>query len=105
LLALGEMGIANTTSAAAVCLALFGGAAEDWVGSGSGVRGEALARKTAAVAEGVARHREAMTDPLEVLRCVGGFELAAIAGAVIAARLARLPVLLDGFACTAAAAV
>jgi len=105
LLALGEMGIANTTSAAAVCLALFGGTAEDWVGPGTGVRGEALARKTAAVAEGVARHREAMTDPIEVLRCVGGFELAAIAGAVIAARLARLPVMLDGFACTAAAAV
>ena len=104
-LALGEMGIANTTAAAAMCLALFGGTAADWTGPGTGVIGSALARKIAVVAEGVARHQDALDDPLEVLRRLGGHELAAIAGAILAARLARTPVLLDGFACTAAAAV
>ncbi|HEV2674491.1 MAG TPA: nicotinate-nucleotide--dimethylbenzimidazole phosphoribosyltransferase [Aliidongia sp.] len=105
LLALGEMGIGNSTVAAALCLGLFGGEAQDWVGPGTGVEGEALARKVAAVADGVAANKAAMTDPFEVLRTVGGNELAAIVGAIIAARLARVPVVLDGFACTAAAAV
>ncbi len=104
-LCLGEMGIANTTSASALCLALFGGEAADWTGPGTGVAGAALANKTKVVAEGVARHKAALTDPLEILRHLGGHELAAIAGAVLAARLARIPVLLDGFACTAAAAI
>lgn len=105
LLCLGEMGIANTTSAAALVTALFGGSAADWVGPGTGVAGEALARKTAVVAAGVERHRDAATDAFDMLRRLGGQELAAICGAVIAARLARTPVLLDGFACTAAASV
>jgi nicotinate-nucleotide--dimethylbenzimidazole phosphoribosyltransferase len=105
LLCLGEMGIANTTSAAALACALFGGSAADWVGPGTGIAGSALARKTAVVAAGVALHREAARDPFDILRCLGGQELAAICGAVMAARLARTPVLLDGFACTAAAAV
>jgi nicotinate-nucleotide--dimethylbenzimidazole phosphoribosyltransferase len=104
-LALGEMGIANTTSAAALCHALFGGTAADWTGPGTGVSGAALERKTAVVAAGVALHRQSLSDPLEALRRLGGQELAAIAGAVLAARLARIPVILDGFACTAAAAV
>ena len=104
-LALGEMGIGNTTAAAALALALVGGEAADWVGPGTGVAGDALAAKTAAVAQAVAVNRAAMTDPFETLRCVGGYELAAIAGAVMAARLARIPVLLDGYAATAAAAV
>ncbi len=103
-LALGEMGIANTTSAAALCHALFGGEAADWVGRGTGVDDTGLARKVEVVAGAVARHRAAMTDGLEVLRHLGGLELAAIAGAVLAARLERTPVILDGFACTAAAA-
>ena len=105
LLALGEMGIGNSTAAAALCLGLFGGEAKDWVGPGTGVEGEALVRKTAAVADGVAINKPTMTDPFEVLRTVGGNELAAIVGAILAARLARVPVVLDGFACTAAAAV
>ena len=105
LLCLGEMGIGNTTSAAAVSLALFGGEAGDWIGPGTGVTGAALERKTEAVAAAVERHRSVMTDAFEILRCLGGQELAAIAGAVIAARLARTPVVLDGYACTAAAAV
>ncbi len=110
-LALGEMGIANTTSGAALCQGLFGGNAEDWVGRGTGVDDAGLARKRAAVDRAVEINRAAMTDaagrsrPLEVLRCLGGLELAAIVGAVLAARLARTPVLLDGFTCCAAAAV
>jgi len=104
-LALGEMGIANTTSAAAICCALYGGEAVDWVGRGTGVDDQGLKRKTAAVDQAVARHRAAMSDPFEVLRCLGGLEIAAIAGAVVAARLARTPVVLDGYTCTAAAAV
>jgi nicotinate-nucleotide--dimethylbenzimidazole phosphoribosyltransferase len=105
LLCLGEMGIANTTSAAGLACALFGGTAADWVGPGTGVAGSALARKTSVVAAGVALHRDAARDPFDILRRLGGQELAAICGAVMAARLARTPVLLDGFACTAAAAV
>lgn len=105
LLCLGEMGIANTTAAAAICYALFGGDAADWVGPGTGVAGEMLARKKDVVAAGAARNRTLMTDPFEILRCVGGHELAAIAGAVMAARLAQVPVVLDGYAATAAAAI
>ncbi|HZH26556.1 MAG TPA: nicotinate-nucleotide--dimethylbenzimidazole phosphoribosyltransferase [Azospirillaceae bacterium] len=105
LLCLGEMGIGNTTSAAAVCAALFGGDAGDWVGPGTGVDMAGLARKRKAVEAGLAANPGASEDPLEALRCVGGLELAAIAGAILAARLARTPVLLDGFASTAAAAV
>jgi nicotinate-nucleotide--dimethylbenzimidazole phosphoribosyltransferase len=109
IIALGEMGIANTTSAAALCLALFGGAAREWVGRGTGIDDRTHEHKTALVADAVRFHGDALgdalDDPLEVLRRLGGLELAAIAGAVIAARMARTPVLLDGFACTAAAAV
>ncbi len=103
--ALGEMGIANTTSAAALCHALYGGEASDWTGRGTGIDDRSLDRKTTVVGEAVARHRGAMTDPFEILRCLGGAELAAIAGAILAARMASIPVLLDGYACTAAAAV
>ncbi len=105
ILCLGEMGIGNSTSAAALCLALFGGDADDWTGPGTGVAGAALDRKRAAVADGVAANRQALGDPLRVLAALGGEELAAIAGAILAARLARVPVLLDGFACCAAAAI
>jgi nicotinate-nucleotide--dimethylbenzimidazole phosphoribosyltransferase len=105
LLALGEMGIANTTSAAALCLALFGGETADWVGPGTGVSGERLARKRQIVAAAIAYHRARLDDPLDVLARLGGHELAAIAGAILAARLGRIPVLIDGFATSAAAAV
>jgi nicotinate-nucleotide--dimethylbenzimidazole phosphoribosyltransferase len=104
-LALGEMGIGNTTAAAALCAGLFGGGAELWTGPGTGVVGNALEAKRAAVAEAVARHRDAARDPFDLLRRLGGLELAAITGAVMAARLGRVPVVLDGFASTAAAAV
>lgn len=99
----GEMGIGNTTAAAAVAAALFGGDAADWTGRGTGVDDAGLARKTAAVRAGLARH--ASRDPLDVLRCLGGREVAAMAGAIAAARAHRIPVILDGFICCAAAAV
>lgn len=104
-MAVGEMGIGNTTSAAALCCALFGGEASDWVGSGTGVDEAGLARKAETVAAGLAANQAEMTDPFEILRCLGGLELAAIAGAILACRMGRIPVVLDGFACTAAAAV
>ncbi len=104
-LCLGEMGIGNTTSAAAICNALFGGEAADWTGPGTGVSGAALVHKAAVVAQAIDHHGEALNDPLEVLRRLGGRELAAICGAIVQARLAGVPVLLDGYVCTAAAAV
>lgn len=104
-LALGEMGIGNTTAAAALCHGLFGGEAADWVGPGTGLDDARRAEKTALVARAVELHRDALDDPLEALCRLGGRELAAIAGAVLAARMARTPVMLDGYACTAAAAV
>jgi nicotinate-nucleotide--dimethylbenzimidazole phosphoribosyltransferase len=104
LLCLGEMGIGNTTSAAAICAMLYGGTSADWVGPGTGVEGDALANKKRVVDEALALHSEYKTDGLEVLRRVGGMELAAIAGAILAARMARVPVVLDGYICTAAAA-
>lgn len=104
LLCVGEMGIGNTTSAAALCHAIFGGAAEDWVGPGTGVADKALAIKLGVVRDAVALHPSARRDGLEALRCLGGREIAAIAGAILAARLARVPVVLDGYVCCAAAA-
>ena len=106
-LCLGEMGIANTTTAATLSAALFGGNGADWAGPGTGVQGKALAHKIAVIDEALAHHRALIEqrDPLALLAAVGGEELAAIAGAVLAARMGRIPVLLDGYACTAAAAV
>jgi nicotinate-nucleotide--dimethylbenzimidazole phosphoribosyltransferase len=104
-LCIGEMGIGNTTIAAAVAHALYGGAAEDWVGPGTGVDTEGLKRKADAVRRAVALHRAHLDDPLEVLRRIGGRELAAMAGAVLAARLQHIPVIIDGYVATAAAAV
>lgn len=104
LIALGEMGIGNTTSAAALCCALFGGEAKDWVGAGTGVAGTALDRKIETVEAGLARHKTEATDAFDLLRRLGGREFAALVGAIIAARRARVPVILDGYAATAAAA-
>ena len=106
-LCLGEMGIANTTTAATLSAALFGGTGADWAGPGTGVHGKALVHKIAVIDEALAHHRALINqrDPLALLAAVGGEELAAIAGAVLAARMGRIPVLLDGYACTAAAAV
>ena len=105
LLVLGEMGIGNTTAAAAIYHALYGGAAEDWVGRGTGLDDAGLERKAEAVHAAVARHRSQIGDPLDVLARLGGREIAAIAGAILAARIRRTPVLLDGFVVCSAAAI
>jgi len=99
----GEMGIGNTTVAAALACALFGGEAADWVGRGTGVDDAGLARKAAVVTAGLARHSG--REPFEVLRCLGGREIAAMAGAMLRARVLRIPVVLDGFIACAAAGV
>ncbi|MCA8867739.1 MAG: nicotinate-nucleotide--dimethylbenzimidazole phosphoribosyltransferase [Rhodobacteraceae bacterium] len=105
LLVTGEMGIGNTTSAAAIANALFGGKAREWVGRGTGVSDEGLALKADVVGRGLARHAAVLDDPLEILRCLGGRELAAMAGAVARARMLRIPVIMDGFIATAALSV
>jgi nicotinate-nucleotide--dimethylbenzimidazole phosphoribosyltransferase len=101
----GEMGIGNTTAAAALAAALFGGTGKDWIGRGTGVDDAGLARKAATVDAGLVRHAVAFDDPLAVLRCLGGHEIAAMAGAMAAARHHRVPVIVDGFIATAAASV
>jgi nicotinate-nucleotide--dimethylbenzimidazole phosphoribosyltransferase len=102
ILVLGEMGIGNSTVAAALALAVFGGEAAHWVGPGTGADAAGIARKVAVVEQGVARH--AALRGLAVLAALGGREQAAICGAVLAARRLRIPVILDGFICTAATA-
>ena len=102
LLVVGEIGIANTTAASAVAAAVLGGAAADWVGPGTGVVGAVLRHKCDVVQ--AALDRVGPVTPLEALRRLGGRELAAMAGAVAAARHRRLVVVLDGFIATAAVA-
>ncbi len=105
LLITGEMGIGNTTAGAAIVAALYGGDAADWTGRGTGVDDAGLAAKTQAVTNGLAANPQAAQDPLAALCCLGGRELAAMVGAIAAARANRIPVILDGFICTASAAV
>lgn len=104
LLVLGEMGIGNSTAAAAISAASFGGAGVDWVGPGTGVDDAGIARKALTVDTALAWHAGRLGSAFEILRRVGGREIAAIAGALVAARMARVPVLLDGFICTSAIA-
>ena len=104
LVCLGEMGIGNTTAAAAISAALFGGGGARWAGRGTGVDEAGLVRKRAVIDAALARHAAALHDPLAIAAALGGRELAAILGATLAARRQRIPVLLDGFVCTAAVA-
>ncbi|WP_333571814.1 nicotinate-nucleotide--dimethylbenzimidazole phosphoribosyltransferase [Sphingomonas sp.] len=104
LLLLGEMGIANSTAAAALCLRSFGGTPADWVGPGTGLDSHGVRHKGALIERAIALHASAPLTPFETLRRVGGRELAAIGGAVLAARHAGVPILLDGFICCAAIA-
>lgn len=103
LLVLGEMGIGNTSSAAALCALLFDEPGQVWAGPGTGLDGAGVARKAALL--DALRQRTEGLDPLAVLAEAGGHEIAAMAGAMIAARLARIPLLLDGFVVCAAAAI
>lgn len=105
LLCLGEMGIGNTTIAAAICAALYGGGGADWVGRGTGVDDAGLARKAEAVDRALTLHRDALDHPLTVLARLGGREIVAMLGALIAARQQKVPVIVDGFVASAAAAI
>lgn len=105
LLCIGEMGIGNTTIASAIYHALFGGTAEEWVGPGTGHDAEGVKLKAQVVREAVALHEDHLRDPLEVLRRLGGREIAAMAGAILAGRVQRIPVIVDGFVASAAAAI
>ncbi len=101
----GEMGISNTTSAAAVSSALFGEDAKEWTGKGTGINENQLKQKIEVIRQGLDRHTKMLGSPLEILRCLGGWEMAALAGSIFSARLKSIPVLLDGFICTSVAAV
>ena len=105
LVAIGEMGIGNTTSAAAIATSLFGGAPTDWAGAGTGLDASGIERKAQVISQAWALHQANLSDPLEVLRHLGGREIAAMAGAILAARLHKVPVLIDGFVSTAAASI
>ena len=105
LLCIGEMGIGNTTIASAIFHALFGGEAKDWVGPGTGHDEKGVSLKADVVAKAVELHKDHLLDPLEVLRRLGGRELAAMTGAILAARAQRIPVIIDGFVATASAAI
>lgn len=105
LLCVGDLGVGNSTVAAAILAALFGGSGADWAKPGRAEDGDLTARRVDAVDRALSVHAGRLKDPLEVLRRIGGREFAAIAGAILAARIQQVPVIIDGFAATAAAAV
>ena len=105
LLCIGEMGIGNTTVAAAIYAALFGGVGADWVGAGAGVDEAGLKQKAKIVDKALALHGGELDHPFKILSRLGGREFAAMLGAIIAARHHKTPVLIDGFVATAAAAI
>jgi nicotinate-nucleotide--dimethylbenzimidazole phosphoribosyltransferase len=99
------MGIGNTTAAAAIYTALYGAPAIQWTGRGTGLDDAGILRKAGVIEKAIAVHRHALDDPLEILRRLGGYEIAALAGAILGARMNRVPVVLDGYVVTAAAAI
>lgn len=105
LLVTGEMGIGNTTSAAALAAALWGGGGQDWVGRGTGVDDAGLTLKADVVDRGLACNAAHLQTPLGALAALGGREMAAMTGAIARARSLSIPVILDGFICCAAASV
>jgi nicotinate-nucleotide--dimethylbenzimidazole phosphoribosyltransferase len=104
LIALGEMGIGNTTIAAALAAAALGGTGADWAGPGTGLSAEGVAHKAAVIDEALALHRGAAGSAADILCRLGGRETAAIAGAILAARHKLIPVVLDGYVVTASLA-
>ena len=101
----GEMGIGNTTAASAVACALLGAEAAALAGPGTGLDAYGVARKAEVIARALLWHRAHLTEPLEVLRRLGGFEIAALSGAFMACAKLGVPVLVDGFIATVAALV
>lgn len=104
-LALGVIGAGIGTAAAAVACALYGGSPEYWVRPGPQIPADMGAQRIKLVNDALKLHRGHMDDPLEALRCLGGRELAACVGAIVAARHQGIPVLIDGFATTIAAGI
>lgn len=105
LLGAGEMGIGNTTAAAALTAALLGVAPERVTGHGTGLDAAGLQRKTRAIQRALERHRPDPQRPLETLAALGGFEIAGLVGLMLAAAGRRVPVVIDGFITAAAALV
>jgi nicotinate-nucleotide--dimethylbenzimidazole phosphoribosyltransferase len=105
ILAVGEMGIGNTTSASAITCALTGSSAALATGRGTGIDAAAHARKVATIEEVLKQHGSDLFHPLDILRCVGGIEIAAMTGMMLAAPRHRAAVIVDGFISTAAAAL
>src|SRR5690606_20940473 len=89
----------------AIFAALYGGTGADWVGRGTGVDDAGLARKADAVDRALTLHRDELDHPLAILARLGGREIAAMLGALLAARHQKVPVIIDGFVATAAAAI
>ena len=104
LLVLGEMGISNTTAATAISCALFNQPVESWTGIGSGLDKKGLKNKVSVIKSALQLHGSKFKSTESILSAYGGREMAAIVGSIIAARILRIPVLLDGFICSAAAA-
>ena len=99
----GDMGIANTTAAAAVACAILHRDPADLSGPGAGLDAAGVARKTAVIAAALDHHRGRIHDPRDALRCLGGFEIAALTGAFTAAAQNGIAVVVDGFIAGAAA--
>jgi nicotinate-nucleotide--dimethylbenzimidazole phosphoribosyltransferase len=101
----GEMGIANTTSASALACALLQLPASELVGRGTGIDDNGVALKARVIADALQLHGAKLTTPLAILQYLGGFEIAALAGAYIRCAQKSIPALVDGFICTTAALV
>ncbi|HZC33297.1 MAG TPA: nicotinate-nucleotide--dimethylbenzimidazole phosphoribosyltransferase, partial [Candidatus Bathyarchaeia archaeon] len=105
LVAVGEMGIGNTTAASALAAVLTGRAAAGVTGRGTGLDEQAVRHKVAVIEEAIARHRPDPSDPLGTLAALGGLEIAALVGAILGAAEAAVPLVLDGFITGSAALV
>lgn len=103
IIAFGEMGIGNTTSASAIMSAIMDVSAQESVGKGTGITPEALTIKQQVIEQALTLHHENLVDPLHVLACLGGFEIVSLTGAMLAAAEAKIMIVVDGFICTAAA--
>ena len=103
LIAFGEMGIGNTTSASAIMSAVMKLPASETVGKGTGVSDDIVAKKQQVVEQALALHQQQLNDPMQILACLGGFEIVQITGAMLAAAEENILVVVDGFICTAAA--
>ncbi len=102
-IAFGEMGIANTTIASAIMAAIMQLPASDVVGRGTGVSDEVVLKKQKVIEQALALHKEQLTDAEAILRCLGGFEVAQITAAMLAAAEHKMLIVVDGFICTASA--